>query len=64
MNRAAAFRQIDLARAIKAARSAGLAVDQFEYEIEPDTGKITMRPAPKRDHVSTGNDFDEDDGPA
>ncbi len=52
------FRQADLARAIRGARAAGLSVEQLEIEIDPETGKITMRPAPRQGDALSGNDFD------
>jgi hypothetical protein len=57
MNRAASFRQVDLARVIKGARAAGLEVERLEIEIDPDSGKITMRMASSAT-AAPSNDFD------
>ena len=54
--RPAMFRQQDVARALRAARAAGLEVTG--YEIEPTTGKIVVRTSTDA-KPNAENDFDK-----
>jgi hypothetical protein len=55
--RPSTFRQRDLTRALRAAKAAGL--DVTGYEVDPETGKITVRTAGHTEMEPVGNPLDE-----
>jgi hypothetical protein len=56
MPRPAAFRQHDVTRVLRAARSAGLEVSG--YEIDPATGRIVVNTSASPDQSNPNSDLD------
>jgi hypothetical protein len=57
VNRLHAFNHRDIVRVVKAARAAGVNVDQVT--VDPHTGVITVGPAQRGEPSDSGNPWDE-----